>query len=422
MKKKRRRIIVVSLTCVLLLALVSCRAPRMLLQQPVTGLSGVTNRVFRDSLGGVLRTPFVAGNKITPLVNGDEFVPAMVEAIRAATNSVNIETFIWKSGTFSDHIIEAIVERAKAGVEVRCIADGLGTYRLTDKDRERMRGAGVRFVRLNPPRLTTLHNINFRDHRKIVIVDGRVAFTGGFCIGDKWLGDATRVDQWRETVVRVEGPVVAQFQGVFAANWLEGTGELLVGEKFYPALKEEGPALAQHFASGPHENREAAGVVYLTAIEAAQRRIVLEQSYFVPDDLSLEAILRARKRGVEVVVITPGNINFNVVRRASRTLWPRLMDAGVKIYEYGPAKLHAKILIVDDVFVSTGSVNFDERSFRINDEQNVNILDAEFAAKMLAQFERDLAQSKAINREDLKNTPWHLKAFQWVTARFRTQL
>jgi cardiolipin synthase len=407
---------------VLVLVLVSCRAPRMLLQHPIASTNSVSDRTFRASLGGAIRIPFMAGNRVTPLVNGDQFVPAMVAAIRSATNSVNIETFIWKSGRMSDQIIEALIERARAGVEVRCIADGLGTYRLTDKDRERMRRAGIRFVRINPPRITTVHKINFRDHRKLVIVDGRVGFTGGFCIGDKWLGDAKTVDSWRETMVRVEGPVVAQFQGAFAANWLEGSGEMLFGEKFYPALKEEGPALAQHFISGPGENREAARLVYLSAIESARKRIILEQSYFVPDDLAIDALLRARKRGVDVQVITPGNINFNIVRRASRTLWPQLLRAGVSIYEYGPAKLHAKILIVDDSFVSIGSVNLDERSFRINDEQNVNVIDRDFTTQMMAQFGRDRAQSKPITMEDLKKTPWHLRVFQRICAMFRTQL
>jgi cardiolipin synthase len=216
--------------------------------------------------------------------------------------------------------------------------------------------------------------------------------------------------------------VVAQFQGVFAANWLEGAGEMLFGEKFYPALKPEGSALAQHFASGPNENPQTAHLVYVSAIEAARQRIIIEQSYFVPDDLAIEALIRARDRGVEVQIITPGNINFNIVRRASRTLWPRLLRAGAKIYEYGPAKLHAKILIVDDAFVTIGSVNFDERSFRINDEQNINVIDREFAAQMIAQFERDRAQSTAITLDDLKNTPWRLRAFERIAALFRSQL
>lgn len=399
-----------------------CRAPKLHLQERVTGGASVTDPSFRRSLGGALRTPFAAGNRVSPLVNGDQFVPAIVSAIRTASNSVNIETFIWKSGRMSDQILEPLIERARAGVEVRVIADGLGTYRLTREDRERMRAAGIRFVRINPPRLTSVHRLNFRDHRKMVIVDGRLAFTGGFCIGDKWLGNAESESSWRDTVVQVEGPVVEQFQNVFSANWLEGTGELLFGPKFYPALQEKGTARAQHFASGPDENRGAAHLAYITAIEAARDSIVLEQSYFVPDDLSLDALMRARQRGVDVQILTPGNINFNIVRRASRTLWPELLRAGAHIYEYGPAKLHCKILIVDKAFVSIGSVNFDERSFRINDEQNINVIDREFAAEMLEQFERDRAQSRPITLEELKKTPWRLRTFEWFTALFRSQL
>ncbi len=382
----------------------------------------MTEPGFRNSLGGALRTPFLAGNRVSPLVNGDQFVPAIVAAIRAASNSVHIETFIWKSGRMSDQLLEPLIERARAGVEVRIIADGLGTYRLVREDRERMQAAGIRFVRMNPPRLSRLHRINFRDHRKMVIVDGRVAFTGGFCIGDKWLGNAETEDLWRDTLVQVEGPVVAQFQGVFSANWLKGTGELLFGERYYPELAEKGRAVAQHFATGADENRGAAHLTYVSAIEAARESILLEQSYFVPDDVSIGALKRARERGVDVQIITPGNINFNIVRRASRTLWPDLLRAGIHIYEYGPAKLHCKILMVDDAFVSIGSVNFDERSFRINDEQNINVIDREFAAQMREQFERDRAQSRAITLEELKQTPWRLRAFEWFTALFRSQL
>ena len=413
---------IVWLVCLLGVLGLGCRAPGLRLQERVVAESSVAEPSFRHSLGGTLRTPFVAGNRVSPLVNGDQFVPAIVSAIRSASNSINIESFIWKSGRMSDQILEPLIDRAHAGVEVRVIADGLGAYRLIRKDRERMRAAGIRIVRLNKPRIYRLHRINFRDHRKAVIVDGRVAFTGGFCIGDKWLGNAESEDLWRDTLVQVEGPIVEQFQGVFAANWLEGTGELLFGEKFYPTLEEQGKALAQHFASDPDENRGAAHLAYVTAIESAQRRILLEQSYFVPDDLSLAALKRARQRGVDIQILTPGNINFNIVRRASRTLWPELLRAGAHIYEYGPAKLHCKILMVDDAFVSIGSVNFDERSFRINDEQNINVIDREFAAKMSEQFERDRAQSRPITLEELKKTPVRLRMFEWFTALFRSQL
>ena len=414
--------VAVAVGSLLAVLIAGCHAPRLQLKQQVDVRGAVTNLSFRDSLGGALRAPFLPGNRIVPLVNGDRFVPAMIEAIHAASNSINLETFIWKSGRMSDRFIDALTERARAGVEVRVIADGLGTYKLTGEDRARLSVAGVRFVRSNKPRLQHLGRLNFRDHRKLLIVDGRVAFTGGFCIGDAWLGNAETERSWRETLVQVEGPVVAQMQGAFAANWLESAGEMLFGEKFYPPLEPKGGALAQNFISGPRDGGETPRLVYLSAIAAARHHILLAHSYFVPDDLSLEALREARGRGVEVEIITPGNINFNIVRRASRSLWPGLLRAGVNIYEYGPAKLHCKILIVDGAFVSLGSVNFDERSFRINDESNINVLDAEFAARMVADFERDKAQSRPVTLQDVKRSPWFLRAFESFTALFRPQL
>ena len=406
----------------LVLFAVGCRAPRLQVKQQIAVANGVASQTFRDSLGGAIHVPFVSGNRITPLANGDQFVPAMTAAIRSASNSINLETFIWKSGRMSDEFIDALVERARRGVQVRCIADGLGTYRLTANDRARLELAGVQFVRYNKPRLSHPARLNFRDHRKLLIVDGRTAFTGGYCIGDKWLGNAGTPESWRDTMVRVEGPVVAQFQSAFAANWLEVTGEVLFGEKFYPAPAAAGVAFAQNFISGPHEDAASAEITYLSAIAGARERILIEHSYFVPDELSLAALRNARRRGVAVEVIAPGRINFNIVRRASRTLWPELLRAGVKIYEYGPAKLHCKILIVDGAFVSIGSVNFDERSFRINDESNINVVDPDFGARMTAQFEADRAQSRQVTLSELKRTSWSMRAFEHFAALFRAQL
>lgn len=404
------------------LLLAGCHGPKLELRQPIQFSESVSNTAFRHSLAGQLRTEFLPGNRVEPLLNGDQILPAMIAAIRAATNSINLESFIWKSGRMSDAFIEALTERARAGVEVRCIADALGTINLKDEDLNRLRAAGVQFRRYNKPRLHRLNRVNFRDHRKIMIVDGYVGFTGGACIGDAWLGNAETKELWRDTHFLVEGPTVRQLQGIFAANWLKVEGEMLTGSKFYPPLPERGSALAQNFASGRQDGGETARIVYLSAIGAAKKRILLEHSYFVPDDLALEALLQARERGVEIEIITPGNIDANIVRNASRTLWPQLLRAGVKIYEYYPAMLHCKILIVDDLFVSCGSVNFDERSFEINDESNINVLDAEFAARMVRDFERDKAQSKVIRLEDLKKTPWHKRAFERFTSLFREQL
>jgi cardiolipin synthase A/B len=399
-----------------------CHGPKLQLKHPIAFGGGVTDSAFYNSLAGQLRTDFQPGNKIEPLINGDQFVPAMIAAIRSATNSVNLETYIWRSGRMSDQFIDALTERARAGVEVRCIADGLGTLSLKDADEHRLRDAGVTYFRYNKPRLHLPHRVNFRDHRKLLIVDGRIGFTGGACISDAWLGNAENKEVWRDTHFRVEGPSVAQIQGIFGANWLKLSGEMLIGEKFYPELASVGDAFAQNFASGRQDAGETARLVYISAITAARKHIRLEHSYFVPDDLAMEALLKARERGVEIEIITPGNIDASIVRNASRSLWPQLLRAGVKIYEYHPAMLHCKIMIVDDAFVSCGSVNFDERSFDINDESNMNVLDAAFTARMIADFERDKAQSKTMTLADVKRAPWYKRSFEWFTGLFRQQL
>jgi cardiolipin synthase A/B len=399
-----------------------CHGPKPELKHPVSLEPGVTNPAFRDSLAGQVGATFRSGNRIEPLLNGDQILPAMIAAIRAATNTVNLETYIWRTGKMSDAFIEALVERARAGVEVRCVADGMGTLSLKKEDLDRMRAAGVKFHRYNKPRAHLLNRVNFRDHRKVMIVDGRVAFTGGACISDAWLGNAEHKELWRDTHFKVEGPTVAQIQSIFAMNWLKTEGESLVGAKFYPPLKPVGDVLALNFASGRQDGAETPRLLYLSAISAAQKRIRIEHSYFVPDEFSLKALLDARKRGVDVEIITPGNIDANIVRNASRSLWPELLRAGVKFYEYHPAMLHCKILIVDDTFVTSGSVNFDERSFNINDESNFIAIDAALAARMIADFERDKAQSKPIKLSDLKSTPWHKKMFEKFTSLFRQQL
>lgn len=406
----------------LAVGLCGCHGPTLELKQPVTFNGRVTDPHFRNSLVGQLRTDFLPGNRIDPLLNGDEILPAMLGAIRSATNSINLESYVWTSGRISDAFIEALMERARAGVEVRCIADGVGGAGLTGEDENRLRNAGVKFVRYNIPRPHLLHRINYRDHRKLMIIDGYVGFTGGACIADAWEGNAETKNLWRDTHFRVEGPGAAQIQGIFSVNWLKTEGELLLGEKFYPTLTPRGEAMAQNFASGRVDGGETARLVYLTAIAAARKNLRFAHAYFVPDDLALNALIEARRRGVEIEILTPGHIDSKMARSASRTLFPRLLEAGVKIYEYGPAMLHCKILIADDHFVSCGSINFDERSFNINDESNINVLDAAFATRMIADFDRDKAQSKPIRIADLKKTPWYKRAFERFTSLFRAQL
>ena len=398
-----------------------CIGPRMQLLRQVEVGSSVTNLAFRNSLAAFVGTPFVAGNRITRLMNGDEIFPAMLSAIRAATNTINLEAFLWHSGPLSDEFIAAISERARAGVQVRIITDAVGSMDLDDRDVEALRAAGVNFNFYNPLRLHVLPRFYFRDHRKLLIVDGSVGFTGGVCIADEWTGDAETVEQWRETHFRVEGPVVAQLQGVFAANWLKTEGELLFGERFFPALAAPGDALVQAFRSGPQDGREIARLVYLSAIAGARDNIRIAQSYFVPDDLAMEALLAACERGVRVEIITPSVIDAGAVRRASRSLWPQLLNAGASIYEYGPAMYHCKFMIVDDAFVTAGSVNFDQRSFRINDESNINVYDAPLAVQLIADFESDKEHSTLTTERKLKMSPWYTRAYESFMGLFRSQ-
>ena len=415
----------IPLTTVLLATLwggPGCRGPKVQLKHQVAVGATVTNQTFRDSLAGEIRADFLPGNRLTPLVNGDQIVPAMIGAIRSARRTVNLETYLWKSGRMSDEFIAALTDRAQAGVEVRVIADAVGSSKLEKRDEEKMLAAGVRFVRYNKPRLHLLNRANFRDHRKLMIVDGTVAFTGGACVGDAWYGNAETKDQWRDTHFKVEGPAVRQIQGIFGANWLKAQGEMLFGEKFYPSLSPTGETVAQNFASGPQDGGEFGRLVYLSAIAAAKKRIRLEHAYFLPDDLALEALHDALKRGVEIELLTPGEIDRKLVQKASRTFWPELIRAGMKIYEYGPAMLHCKILIVDDHFVSCGSVNFDPRSLKITDESNLNVLDADFAGRLTADFERDKAQARLIRLEELKEAPWYQKLGQQMISLFRPQL
>ena len=398
-----------------------CLGPRMELKQQVAPGCTVTNPVFCRSLSAVVGTPFIDGNRVTRLLNGDEIFPAMLKAIKAATNTINLENYMWRSGPLSDEFVAAIVDRTRHGVAVRIITDALGSMDFDDQDLETLRAAGVHFNYYNPTRLHVLPRLNFRDHRKLLIVDGAVGFTGGVCISDEWMGNAETKNQWRETHFQVEGPVVAQLQGVFAANWLKTEGELLFGEKFFPVLAPRGPSFAQAFRSGPRDGREIARLVYLSSISSARTNIRIAQSYFVPDELAMQALLNACARGVKVEIITPSHVDAGPVRLASRSLWPRLLRAGASIYEYGPAMYHCKFMIVDDVFVTAGSVNFDERSFRINDESNINVLDAEFAAQLIADFEQDKAQSTRTTYRKYKKTRWYRRAYENFMGLFRSQ-
>ena len=394
-----------------------------ILGEPAEIEHSVETPVFAQSLGSLLGASFSGGNRVETLINGDQFFPVMLKAIREAEKTVTLETYIWASGTISDRFIEALSERARQGVKVHVIADGMGTLKLDRADRRKMLDAGVDFVVYGREHWYEIKpNINHRTHRKSLVIDGKIGFTGGMCIDDKWLGNADSKELWRETQIKLEGPAVLQMQATFATNWMQTTSRLLFGSEYFPEVVRAGDALAACYKSGPNEDPENARISYLVAIAAARKSIVIAHAYFVPDDLAIEMLLSARKRGVKIEVVIPAINDSRFGRAASRSRWGKLLAAGVVFHQYQPAMYHAKVMVVDDYFVTIGSVNFDNRSFGINDEMNVNILNREIALRNLEVIKADIAQSTPLTLEAFEKRGLMTKALDHFCGLFRSQL
>jgi len=378
---------------------------------------------FSRAMGVLLGPPNIAGNRFDVLLNGDEIFPSMLAAIRGAKETISFESYIYWSGSIGREFAEALSERARAGVKVHVLLDWLGSSKLDSAQVATMEKAGVIVRRFHEPTWYQLARMNNRTHRKVLVVDGKVGFTGGVGIADVWDGHAQDPDHWRDTHFRAEGPVVAQMQAVFMDNWIKVTGEVLHGPEYFPPLEKRGESTAQMFSSSPEGGSESMQLMYLLAITAAAHSIHLSSAYFVPDDLSLKALVAAAKRGVRVQIITPGeHMDAETVRKASRARWGDLLEAGVEIFEYQPTMYHCKVMIVDGLWLSVGSTNFDSRSFSLNDEANLNIFDATFAGRQVAVFQQDLEHSKAITLEAWRRRPLLEKLLEHSAALLRLQL
>jgi cardiolipin synthase len=391
---------------------------------PIELTYGPADPVFIDSMGPMLGAEFTRGNAVKLLSNGDEFFPVMLAAIKSAEKSITLETYIWASGQISDQFIDALVERAQHGVKVHVLVDGMGMLKFKQEDQDRLLAGGVQYILYGREHWWDVKaDINHRTHRKLLIIDGKLAYTGGMCIDDTWMGNATQVDHWRELQIEVEGPVVRQLQAIFITNWLQTTSRLLTGAEYFPAeYPPRQGARAQAYKSGPDEDPENARISYLMAIAAARKSIHIQHAYFVPDELAIEMLLAARKRGVEIDIIIPEHNDSRFGRAAARSRWGRLLEAGVRFHLYEPAMYHAKVMIVDDLFLTIGSVNFDNRSFGINDENAVNVLDKGVAAAGLKLFASDLAHSKPFTLEEFNARPWWQKLADRFCGLFRSQL
>ena len=304
---------------------------------------------FRRTMSQLLGPPLLEGNSVTALQNGVQIFPAMLAAIREAKRSISFENFIFHEGIIANQFAEALGERARAGVKVHFLQDAFGCDCLHGAAMYLLRRSGVEVEIF---RLLHLTRFNYRTHRKLLVIDGRVGFVGGVGIGDAWDGNGNSAHQWRDSHYRVEGPVVAQMQQAFMDNWMQTRAVVLHGDDYFPELAPTGDTLCQVFKSSASEGADSARVMFLLSIAAAQRTIRIANPYFIPDDFCLQTLVEACRRGVKVEIITPGpNIDMRVVRMVGRSRWGPLLRAGARFYEFQPARFHCKYMIVDERWV-----------------------------------------------------------------------
>ncbi|MEO6708867.1 MAG: phospholipase D-like domain-containing protein [Planctomycetota bacterium] len=423
MKKKKAVGLAIALTAISTFVAVSMFSGAKSINHTLQVDYSVRDPQFARALGGLLGPGVLSGNEVAGYQNGVEIFPPMLAAIRGAEQSITFETYIYWSGDIGREFAEALSARARAGVRVHVLLDWAGSGKMDDALLQVMTDAGVEIEKYHPITWHTLDRINNRTHRKILVVDGKVAFTGGVGIADQWGGDADSPEHWRDAHFRVSGPAAAQMQTAFMENWLELRPLVLHDPRYFPAIEPVGKAQAQVYSSSPDGGSSNMRLLYLLAIAAAKDTIHLANSYFVPDDVSVEALSVAARRGVKIKIIVPGPImDAKIVQKASRSRWGELLEAGIAIYEYQPTMLHTKVMIVDSHFISVGSTNFDDRSFRLNDETNLNIMDGEFARQQVEVFQADVRASHLVTLEEWKNRPRREKVTEWLAKLVRRQL
>ncbi|MGX1744647.1 phospholipase D-like domain-containing protein [Bosea sp. NPDC055353] len=392
------------------------------LREPLPHHLASSDQQLKLSMGALFGSSYIPGNKVDALINGVQIFPAMLRAIREARQSVSFETYIYWRGAIAQEFADALSVKAREGLRVKVLLDWVGSLPMDEQLIKRMQDAGVEVVRFRPVTWYTIDRVNNRTHRKLLVVDGRIGFTGGVGIADEWNGDAQSPNEWRDNHYRVEGPAVAEFQAAFAEHWLEATGELLLGDRFFPEIAPVGKRSAQVVVSSTHQ-RNVMHLMLMTALAAAQKNIRIATPYFVPDDLTRQQLLEARKRGVDIQIVVPGSqTDARIVRKASRHLWGDLLKAGVKISEYQPTFFHCKLVIVDDIWTSVGSTNIDDRALRLNDEANVNLFDQDFARAQTALFDKDAAASRAYSFSDWQSRSANDKFSDWVSSLARSQI
>ena len=377
---------------------------------------------FKRALGILLGPPLVTGNRITTLINGDHIYSAMLNAIRTAQVNVTFETFVFRDSVGAD-FVEELSNAARRGVTVHMLLDWLGSRTMNQNLLHAARAAGCELHVYHPPSWYHLGRLNNRTHRKLLIVDGKIGFTGGVGMGVEWKHGLEGLPPWRETHFKAEGPVVAQMQAVFIDNWIKATGRVLHGADYFPKLAPCGEMDAQMFGSSPVGGSESMHLMVLLALTAAKTSIDIENAYFVPDKLTVEALCSAARRGVRVRIVVAGrHTDARLGRWAAQGLYGELLQAGIQIYEYQPTMMHCKVLVIDALWSSVGSANFDDRSFRLNDEANLNVFSEELAREQIALIDADIQKSRRMVLNKWKHRKFGRRVNERLALLLRSQL
>jgi cardiolipin synthase len=362
----------------------------------------VASRDFLMGISGMVASALETGGTVKLLNNGDEIFPTILQAMRKARKTINFSVYIWEPGKVSDMVFEVMTERARAGVEVRVLLDGLGCMRVPSEGLEALQAAGGRVERFRAPRLGRLTRFHRRNHRRSIVVDGAIAFTGGAAVGDKWLGNAANKEEWRDSMVQVTGPLAKSVQSAFTTAWGACAGEMLVGDGHYPA-REASPPGAQEVSyhtgviSAPSAEDRPMPLFFMLSFLAARRTLYITTPYFVPDAQTRAAAAGRARQGVDVRILVPNELTDAVpIRLAGHSYFDELLSAGVRIFEYQPAMMHNKTVVVDGQWSVVGSANMDIRSTELNQENVLGILDEGFGRELEAAFLADLEKAREI--------------------------
>jgi cardiolipin synthase len=371
---------------------------------------------FATALATIVGAPVEDGGTITQLNNGDEFVPALLDAVAHAERTINIAVYIWSEGEFSDALLAALTEKQREGIAVRILLDGLGSIKVPDEDFEPLVAAGGKVQKFRTAKFGKLTRFHRRNHRRSIVIDGEVGFTGGMAISDVWLGHAQDKEHWRDIMFKVTGPMARSLQSAFVDLWVSSSGELLIDPKNYPIAApavRSGVERFVHLASSPADDDLSMAYFILLPIFAARESVYFAAPYYVPDEHLQRALVEKAQSGVDVRLLLPGPHTDNwIVRASAQARYQELLEAGVKVYEYEPTFMHAKYGVIDGKWALVGSPNLNSRSRELDEENAIGVYDVEFATKLTATFLKDLERSRQIDLEEWRRRNPLQKAFE----------